>query len=393
MFKLNKYFFFFLLIGVTFSVNAQQKNLKLSGLVVDEFNEPIPYAAIGVPAKSIGTATTEEGTFFLLISKTNLVDVLEVSSIGFETFKIKIQDFLNLKEQKIVLKEAATQLDEFVLSTIKPIDYIKTTMKKLSKTTINREHKLKVLYRRFSVEDKKARLLVEHYLYVLDPGPKRGDFIGINIVAGRKSADYRFVKKKIYGHPMHVIGYRNPMRKGFRTKDYNWERTGDTSYDGEDVLIVEGRLKKNKNDFIRFYVGMDSYGIYKIETSDLKALYVYKKDADGKLVLSYHNRTRTNNIKLTDFQKKALNTKKNFITESYKHEVYVLGVETKGRDVYDCDYIRTKGDIGDLKVNYNPDFWKTFNMPPNTAFYKQSAKELESIYGVPLSEQFKLVNQ
>ena len=218
------------------------------------------------------------------MSKSNLSDFLEVSSIGFETFKIKVQDFINLKEKKITIKEAVMALDEIVLDSKKPKEYAKLAIRKLWKTTINREHQLNVLYRRFSVEDDKARFLVEHYINVLDKGPIEGNYLGVEIVAGRKSADYRFVKKKLNGHPVNVITKFSPLRSGFRQKDYNWKRKGDTSYDREDVIIVEGRKKDIERRFIRLYIGMDTYGVYKIETSELQAVYIYKKDDEGSCI-------------------------------------------------------------------------------------------------------------
>ncbi len=387
----KKVFFLALLTCLSTTINAQQK-IKLTGLVVDESDLSIPYAAVGITSKGIGTSTTEDGTFSLLVSNSNLNDVLEVSSIGFETYKIKVQDYINLNEKKIVLKEAVTSLDEIVITNTEPDEYVKNALRKMSKTTINRGHQLKVLYRRFSTEDTKARFLVEHYMHVLDPGPRRGAYEGFEIVTGRKSADYRFLKKKLNFHPMSVMGNRNPIRTGFSIKDYNWERIGDSSYDGEDILIFEGREKKNKKNFIKLYIGLDTAGIYRVETSDLNSLYIYKKNEDGKLVLSYHNRTRVGQMKLTDLQKKILKTNRDYVTESYKHEVFVLGVETKPREVYKSEYKKIWQDMGEIKVDYKPEFWSTFSLPPETKFYKKSVQELESIYGVSLENQFKLVN-
>lgn len=266
---------FILSTFLCFSLQAQQRNIKLNGIVVDVNNETIPYAAVGIISKSIGTATTEDGTFSLLISRNELNDILEVSSLGFETFKIKVQDFLNSSDKKIIIKEAVMALDEIIITNKTPKKYVKTALKKLSKNTLNRNHQLKVLYRRFSSENKKTRFLVEHYLNVLDPGPKYGKFEGFEIVAGRKSGDYRFLKKKLNFHPMQVIGIRNPIRKRFLISNYKWEKTGDTFYDGEDIFIIEGRHKKKKKQFIRLFVGLETYGIYKVETSDLNSLYIY----------------------------------------------------------------------------------------------------------------------
>ena len=48
--------------------------------------------------------------------------------------------------------------------------------------------------------------------------------------------------------------------------------------------------------------------------------------------------------------------------------------------------------MGDIPVKYNEAFWKNLSIPPETKFYKKNVRDLESIYGVPLDEQFQLAN-
>ena len=69
----------------------------------------------------------------------------------------------------------------------------------------------------------------------------------------------------------------NPLRTGFNRKHFLWKIVGDSSYDGEDIIIIEGRSKKNKKHTIKLYIGMTTYGIYRLENSRLKALYIYKR--------------------------------------------------------------------------------------------------------------------
>ena len=47
--------------------------------------------------------------------------------------------------------------------------------------------------------------------------------------------------------------------------------------------------------------------------------------------------------------------------------------------------------MGDYKINYKSDFWKGLNLPPNSEFYKTSAKQLENLYGIPIEAQFKRI--
>ncbi len=90
---------------------------------------------------------------------------------------------------------------------------------------------------------------------------------------------------------------------------------------------------------------------------------------------------------------KNLDGLKNVIKESYKHEVFVLGIQKNSKVVNASNYKVFKEDIGDIPFKYNPIFWKKFNSPPTTSFYKKSVKELESIFGASLEAQFNALNR
>ncbi|TXG36885.1 carboxypeptidase-like regulatory domain-containing protein [Seonamhaeicola maritimus] len=390
MYQLHLKITLFFLVGFQALIFSQEK-IELEGLVKDEHGYEVPYAAVGIPSKYVGTATTEDGNFYLLLSNSNLEDVLEVSSIGYLTFKIKVQDLLNLKEKVIVLKEDIVSLDEVNL--LASTDYVKNAFKNLKNSAMSTTHQLNMLYRRFSTEAGMARFFVEHYIKVLDRGPISPEYNRIEVVEGRKSADYRFIKDKYSGHQAIVTANRNPLRQGINQKSFKWTKVGDSSYDGEDLVILEGVGIKNKWKKIKLYIGVESYGVYKIETSDLNAVWIYRKASNGKLVLSYHNRVWEKDLPINDMQRRLLQIDKNKVKVSYRHELYILGTETNKKKIKVGNYEGYKKDMGDIEIKYNPYFWKNFSMPPETAFYKKSVKELESIYGVPLEQQFNAVNK
>ena len=89
-----------------FSVAFAQ--VKISGSVMDENNETIPFANILFVGSNVGTVSDENGKFYLEADKT-YTEII-VSFLGFETKKIpvKSRDF-NLI---ITLKEEASQLKE-----------------------------------------------------------------------------------------------------------------------------------------------------------------------------------------------------------------------------------------------------------------------------------------
>ncbi|MGB5983181.1 MAG: carboxypeptidase-like regulatory domain-containing protein [Nonlabens sp.] len=388
-----------------YSLSAQEK-IEVSGTVIDEFNDPVPYAAVGVPAKYLGTSTNDEGQFTLSVAQENLTDVLEISSIGYETFKIQIQEFINRENKVIQLKEVVTSLDEVVIKD--PSDYAKDALKKVRKNTLSSRHQINMLYRRFSVENGNTRFMVEHYLNLIDYGPSDIRIDEVGLAEARKSADYRFAFKKQPVHAVHIMAQVNPLRQDIRERDYRWEKVGGSSYDGEDIIIIQG-FKKDLNkaqskhagkNWIKFYVGMDTYAIYKIEVSrfatpfaNLNAFYIYKKDADGKLVLNYHNREAKFRTKISDIKKQQLGIKNNFVDSAYRHEGIVLDIVTDRKKIDVRNPIYEKMDIGDYNVPYNPNFWKNISLPPETKFYKKSVKELESIFNVSLDAQFNAVNK
>jgi hypothetical protein len=102
----NKLKSIFILI-VLFCINSYGQ-VKISGVVVDEQNQSIPFANIVFVGSTIGTVSDENGKFYL--ESDNNYTQIEVSFLGFQNKKlpIKSRDF-NLT---IVLVEEAAQLGE-----------------------------------------------------------------------------------------------------------------------------------------------------------------------------------------------------------------------------------------------------------------------------------------
>jgi len=391
-----KYFFekgliFVFLSLFCLSANSQQKDIELKGRIIDSFDNTIPYAAITIPEKYIGTLSNDEGKFLLLISTENLNDTIEISSLGYKTYKIATKDYLSKDTETIILEEQITELS--AVTVLNDIEYVERSLKYLKQNTVSNRHQLNLLYRRASVEDNESRFFVEHYLKVIDKGPS-GSLRKIEVNEGRKSADYRIVKMKQHQHAINFMLDHNPLRGGLRIEDYKWSRVGDSYYDGEDVLIFEGRSDKKT---LRLYIGMDTYKIYKIENSQSNAVFVYKKNKEGKLYLSYHNREFKTRKVPDESLKKTLKYANKPIPEhfklAYRHEIFVLGIEEDKKKFDVKNYGGFGKDMGDVDISYNEEFWQTFPVPPDTEFYLKIKSELESHYGVPLKTQFQYVNK
>ncbi|WP_243739324.1 carboxypeptidase-like regulatory domain-containing protein [Flavicella sediminum] len=374
---------FALTLLFSYTQNAQQKNIEVTGVILDENNITIPYVAVGIVAKSIGSSSTEDGEFSLKISANELQDTLSVSSLGFDTYKIRVEEFLALKEKKIILKENVVSMDDVQL--LKPSEYVFNAIKNLKNNTLSSYHQLQLLYRRAATEGGKSKFFVENFIKIKDRGPKYS--LGrVQVTEARKSADYRIWKRTQWTHSINYMASGNPLRpsdKKPNLKKYTWKKTGDTSYEGEDVLIIKGTLK---HDYIIFYIGLDDYKIYKIERP--RTIYTYTKHKSGKLHLSYYSKEWGFGRNM--IPKQYWNTEAEKMT--YRLEGFVLNVVTNKSNIAVRDFGGTS-DMGTLKLPYHPEFWSNLSMPPDTKFFKKIKSELEGLYGVPLETQFKLVNK
>ena len=386
MFKNNLIIFFVSLVHISV---FSQSEIIVESEITDINKQTLAFTSISIMSKSIGTISNEEGRFSLRLTKENLNDTITISTLGFKSFKIKVQDFIDQDIKVVTLEEDLVSLDEIVIQD--PSSYVKSALKKLKETTYSKGHQLNILYRRFSNENNVSRFLVEHYAKVYDNGPTSREFGPIEIVEARKSNDYRFAKKKQKFHAIKMTAKQNPLRAGISTRSYKWKIVDDTSYDGEDVIVLEGTDKNKKNKWIRLYIGSDTSNIYKFEKSDLNAVYIYKKNKDGTMVLSYHNREYVFREKVSPQTKRLLKLEEDEIKLSYRHEAIILGIETDRKKIRVSENIKLGKDIGDYNLKYDPQFWETVSLPPDSKFYKESSNQLENIYGIPLETQFKRV--
>ncbi len=388
--------FVFLLIFMPLTLHAQ-KNISLSGKVIDDKGQEVPYAAIGIVSKNIGTTSTEDGTFYFQISTAELKDTLSFSSLGFFTHKLPVSKLIQSEEVEIVLEEKTTSLSEVVVNSTS--FYVRQAFKNLKVNTLNKNHELDLLYRRWSVEDNICRFLIEQNIKAIDRGPS--SYLNkFSIENTRTSADYRFVKNEQKLHALKYMEYNNPLRKGLNFRSYKWETIGDSSYDDEDVIIVKGVISGVET--ITLYIGLDSYKIYRLEMDkkpkigkSLTATYIYKNNKANKLYLSYHQREWKGASKLSENVRRAMiNASKTppvYIPIAYRHEVYVLDL-VEDKSLFHTGESVSNLDMSNYESDYDYVFWKSLSMPPETKFYRKNIEELEGIYGVSLEDQFKYTN-
>lgn len=99
---------------------SSQNDITVSGYIYDsETKQSLAYVNIGFVEKAVGTVSDEGGYFYLSYSsaKISLDDLLQISSIGYQTIKLKASEFYAqlVKNNKIYLKPEPYSLDEIVL--------------------------------------------------------------------------------------------------------------------------------------------------------------------------------------------------------------------------------------------------------------------------------------
>lgn len=98
-----------LFLFVSFSITAQT---KVSGIITDEQNLPIPFATVSFKGSTTGTISDENGKFYL--EDLGVWEILLVSFLGYETKEFTLKSRVNFK-LVLVLKEETSVLKEVVL--------------------------------------------------------------------------------------------------------------------------------------------------------------------------------------------------------------------------------------------------------------------------------------
>lgn len=394
IFAFKKLTLFINILVFTLNLYGQENKIVVEGTLYDGFETPVPYVSVLIPEKYIGTTSTEEGQFYLALEQSNLQDTLVISSMGFKTHKIKVEDYISQKLKTIILEEDVYELDAVDLKNAK--EYVYEALKQRKTTFVSHSHQLDFIYRRTDVVQNVSKFFVEHYMSMVYGGP-RSEISRLQVNHARKSADYRIVENKQWDHAAVYMMNINPLND-FHTplKKMDWKKIGETTYDGEDVMILEG-TKENVSTVGKLlttvlYIGFDTNNIYRVESSAGKCVYQYVKNSEGKLYLSYHKREYYSSAEISERHQKALGLKKPQVRIGIRHEALVLGMKMNKKEFTAKGYDEHNKNMDDIELPYHPDFWENLSLPPDTAFYKKIKSELESNYGVPLETQFKYVN-
>ena len=295
----------FILQGI-FSLATAQQHVQLNGIVLATKGAiPVPYAHVGIPARSMGVVSNEVGAFTLNYPAAYAKDSLKVSCLGFKTYtvalaKLRLQDTLiiRLKPEVLELAEALVKPHSDSGRMI-----LREALKRLKKNYPSKMHQLNAFYREKvqSRDDYGYTRLMEGMVDIQDWGidsdPQR---IRIRVNEYRKSNN---LAKQTLGQrawylmfgkdtPLYDIFAQDPVRihaHNVRTvNDYGgqkWTRNSRrywlgeilknpkasvrlvdvTTYDGQQVYHLKFRFPENYGNL---YINSQDYGIHRIDYSN-----------------------------------------------------------------------------------------------------------------------------
>lgn len=356
-------------LGVLFLFVVQLsfgQGVLIKGKIVDSTGFGLPFTAVSIPDSGKGSITNEEGFFELKLAESDLQSELKVEMIGFETYKIKVADYISKKITEIQLKEAAEALKEVVIE--KPNSVVSRAIENIAKNGIDEKYKLRVLYTRAAMEGGKAVHLLDHVFTIYMKSTKP-EFLGCVLTEGRQTVDYRKHKKdvsvhQILGAPFAFGIDLSLLNKGVK----KWEDVGTTSFGEEDVIIFESQ-DKNPKERRKVYIGYDTGKVYRFDLKGGTIVSKFQTNKEGKLYLSYH---------------------KNSSSTKFHYEVIVLAKRegNKVGPVRDQKSLAFKASP-EFDMPYNKRFWDRLSLPPQSKFYKKLISDIESVKGIPIQTQFE----
>ena len=187
----------FCVLILLFSINVFSQT-ELKGKVVDFLTYgPIENASIYIENSTIGSISNKDGKFVLSVPQELKNDTLVISSIGYKSFRVLVNNFVN--NEDIFLEEDIASLDEvLIVADSRPKtgnDVVLRAIKNLPKNLPEQPFLQKGFLRHKEFNKKEYKWLIESAITLYDSSYASGakSNLKINIDENRKSYDLRDV--------------------------------------------------------------------------------------------------------------------------------------------------------------------------------------------------------
>ena len=210
--------FLFCILG--FTASFSQTEIKNSVLDAESFL-PLESASVYIQNTTIGTITNSDGKFALVVPNKHLKDTLVISSIGFKSYKIPVDEFDSTFD--VYLEPDVASLDEVILvAETRPKtgnDIVLRALEELTETLPDSAYLQKGFLRHKERNKKEFKWLIESAITLYDTGYDTipNNDVKINVDQVRKSYDLRDVDS--------LLTYTSYLRnKGIKLRSRNLNR-------------------------------------------------------------------------------------------------------------------------------------------------------------------------
>lgn len=303
------------------SFNLFSQQVFIKGKIADaESGEGVSFAHIGICYKSIGVVANDNGDYEFRIPDTVLKDTLCATAIGYETYKIPVQDLIGLFDFDIQLKPQTSYLDNVLIKDerITGKRVVAKAIDRIRKNYPKKPFILKGYYRDYMKKNREYISILEGVFKIDDKGFRQPiDKTQIEISQLRYSRDYisnlteyvtefdkdstklliHGISPGFKGNEFSNLYYHNPIRNHRTSVPFIgvFDTFSDRSYDFD----------------IEYYTYLDDKEVYVINIAPSKKFRFTHVSIEGKLFI------RTDNFAIVKFSyayyvTKRLETKKWF---------------------------------------------------------------------------------
>ncbi len=270
--RLPTHLFFLLLLLVSNSVLSQQPEYIIGKLIDAKTQEPIAFASIRIKDRALGIISNTDGSFKIPLKYKEYGDIIEISSMGYQTKEILIQDFSIYELNNVRLQPATIELEEAVVTaknkkklTAKQI--VRRALRSIPENYPVEPFSTVGYYRDYQLDSLQYVNLNEAILEVFDEGFDAMDSVTTKV----KIFDY-LENTDFKRDTLALQSYNYQLKEGRKVIDKAFL----SSYGGNEFTILR------VHDALRNYE-IDSYSYVHRLKSDLLSEHKFKKEFDTYL--------------------------------------------------------------------------------------------------------------
>ncbi len=415
-----------LLAMVTLSISASAQTVTLSGIILEEGSDkPIPFVNVWITHTPLGTSTNGDGGFEIKIPQrlANNQHTLSISSIGYQTRKIKIPPLLEASPVTIRLKSNVTNLSGVVVQSERmkkknanrARKLVQDALRRISRNYPKNPYGLNTFYRHYCSENDNYVRLIEAAVDIYSP---KNDFqpkevpderLAFKIRQLRRSFD--FTENARIFHPAISLNYlwtnditgftyHNPLSEALT--NYEFQIIDTTNLDQEKVYVVTfsdqrtGNLKPQTWYKGTLYIIKKDLAFVRTEIHEIKEK-VGVRDSVYSSIIKRVNFKPFKSKYFVDRLTSEVNVlhatmdSTRAIIDTLRHksriEMIANNIHTEDPEIFEGKEPR-KRDL--RKIEYDSTFWQHYTVLKATALEAKIIADLSD--KISLQQQFKTIN-